>query len=1046
MNCDNEPQLFQLSKYTSTSDLIAILENKTANFNILSINIQCLNAKFNLLQALLLELQNANIMLNCICIQETWIKHNDTETMFNIPGYTLISSPCEISQHGGLAIYLQNEFNYNISPPIVSESKTWENQRIEILIKGCKNISITNLYRPPNIDSLNSAQSRTKFSDEFLPFLELSTNPKCHTIFTGDFNIDLLKTSTDSCICNFCDSIITSGFLPTITLPTRYDARFDSASLIDNILLRTVEQTDFSTYILTSKISDHYGCILSAEFHLSSTHSKKNSPRYIEVSDFSDKNVKKFTNILSSLEIQNKLSLDLSTDFNYNTLEKNLVNARKQAFPIKRVKFDRRKHKINEWITEGILRSINFKNELHYKYVNSPLNSTTRIDYKFNLDKYDKYLKSLIRTAKQTYFHKLFTSYGSDMKKTWSTINNVLGRKQKTNKFPDSFLIKDTSISDPKVIADEFNNFFINIGENLASTVGNASNSNISFKSFLKNKPSSSFSFQEVDENQVLKVIDSLKSKTSSGYDLISTKLLKQIKTVIAQPLTFIFNQSLNSGFFPDHMKIAKVSPLYKKGNSSLLDNYRPISLLPSCSKVFEKILHTQLMDYFITNNLFFGNQYGFRPKHSTELATLELTDRLLHFMDKKSPDTPFCIYMDLSKAFDVLDHSILMDKLNFYGLDQLAISLLSNYLTNRKQFVVYDNIHSDQQIIRTGVPQGSILGPLLFLIFINDISESSSLFNFICYADDTTLISTFEKFKNANVSLNTEIGKVSDWLTVNKLILNVNKTKYMIFSRSNKIIQPIDLEIHNQSIEQVRNFNFLGLTIDEKISWRPHIDKISCKISKAIGILSKLKRQLPLKTLTTIYNSLILPHINYCLLTWCFSPNTRINIQLKKAVRIICNVNYNSHTTPLFKQLRFLSLSDIILRAIFKFIYQIHHNSLPVFFTTFKLKSNASVHSIKTRRCNLPHLFANRFTKEYTRACIRYCHFKLLYAVEELKNGLLGPHDANAFQLDFNHNQLSRLINSKPIHLILQIIERMDTLSLDNFKLYVKNVFLSHY
>lgn len=1038
---DHEIHFFQLSSYASLDDLISTLKDKSMNFNVLSINICCLNAKFHSLQGLLLHLQRSNISLSAICLQETWIKSDEVETMFNLPGYSFISSSYDITTHGGLAIYLRSDFKHKVLPPIASTSRSWENQRIEILIKGCKNIFITNLYHPPG----NSA-STIAFIEEFLPSLEQSTNNNHQCIVTGDFNINLLKASDDATTSNFCDSIISSGFLPTITLPTRYDIHHGSATLIDNILVRSVDEVNFVANILTNKISDHYACTLSVGFPLSASFRKNKPPRYIEVTKFSTKNFNKFSDLVSESDIMNKISPDACVNMNYQILEKTLIDAKLKAFPAKRVKFNRHVHAINDWMTVGILNSIKFKDELHFKIVNSPLGSDDRLRHKLNFAKYDKYLKSIIRFAKRDYYHKLFSNYGSDMKKTWATINNVIGRKQLKNNFPESFLINGNPISDPKVIANEFNNFFIGIGEKLAASIGNPTDSNLSYKSFLKDKPKSTFLFQSIDEDQVLKVIDSLKTKNSSGHDNISTRLLKHIKTDLLQPLCFIFNQSISTGIFPDSLKIAKVSPIFKKGDSSSLDNYRPISLLPACSKVLEKILHNQLMAYFTENKLFFEHQYGFRPKHSTELAAVELVDKLLHFMDKKSPDTPICIYMDLSKAFDVLDHSILLDKLSFYGLDRSAITLLANYLSNRKQFVVYDQICSEQKFIRTGVPQGSILGPLLFLIFINDISKSSSLFDFLCYADDTTLISTIEKFNAANSSINSEVEKISNWLIVNKLSLNIGKTKFMMFHKGNKKISTPEIRIRNTSLERVPEFTFLGLTIDENLTWGPHTSKISCKISRVIGILAKLKNQFPTRTLIMIYNSLILPHINYCLLTWGFSSFHRIFLQQKKAIRIISGATYNATTQPLFRQHRVLTVNDIFFRSILKFIYQVENKLLPSFFATFSLTTNASVHNIETRSRNRPHQETGRFTKEYTRSCVRYCYFKIMSSIDDCSRWNNGHYNPEIFQLNFEHSKIKEVINSKPIALIAEILCKINVLSLDNFKLYVKNVFLLQY
>ncbi len=287
-----------------------------------------------------------------------------------------------------------------------------------------------------------------------------------------------------------------------------------------------------------------------------------------------------------------------------------------------------------------------------------------------------------------------------------------------------------------------------------------------------------------------------MKPKTSSGFDKISMKLIKSIKNVLAEPLTIVINQMLNTGIFPDLLKIAKISPIYKKDDETVFSNYRPISLLPSISKIFEKVIFTQTYDFFQKEKLFYHSQYGFRNEHSTEFAAMEIVDRIMTEMDKN--ETPINIYLDLSKAFDTLDHQILLKKMEHYGVRDTSFNLFQNYLTNRKQYVEYDDIKSNMLEISTGVPQGSILGPLLFIIYINDMSKVSNIFAFIIYADDTTLSSILRAFKpntpseNIENKINTELYKISEWLKVNKLSLNITKTKYSIFhTKQNNIKIP---------------------------------------------------------------------------------------------------------------------------------------------------------------------------------------------------------------------------------------------------------------
>ena len=409
-------------------------------------------------------------------------------------------------------------------------------------------------------------------------------------------------------------------------------------------------------------------------------------------------------------------------------------------------------------------------------------------------------------------------------------------------------------------------------------------------------------------------VINSLTNKSSVEIDgrPISTILLKCIApSSIIKPLTLIINQIMKTGVFPNKMKLAKVIPIYKKDDPTQVTNYRPISRLPVLSKVVEKTIAKQLSEYFEENKLFNQNQYGFRTGHSTEHAALELVDKIT--FQKDNNETPINIFLDLSKAFDTIDHNILLDKLKYYGLDDTAIKLFRSYLINRYQYVQIENAKSQLLEINTGVPQGSILGPLLFIIYINDISQSSDKFDFLAYADDTTLSTTLNKFSTSddmNISdlINLELYKINEWLEINKLSLNAKKSRFMIFHMPNKHITLPILQISNTNIEKVNEFNFLGLTLDTRLDWKRHSNNTSNKISRTIGVLNKLKLVLPQHIKTIIYNTLILPHLNYSILCWGFKSNRVFALQ-KKAVRILTCSKYNAHTEPLFKTLKLLKI-----------------------------------------------------------------------------------------------------------------------------------------
>ena len=423
----------------------------------------------------------------------------------------------------------------------------------------------------------------------------------------------------------------------------------------------------------------------------------------------------------------------------------------------------------------------------------------------------------------------------------------------------------------------------------------------------------------------------------------------------ILKPLTLIINQSLFTGIFPEKLKIAKVIPLHKKEDKSIMDNYRPVSLLTSISKIFEKVAHKQLTEYFTHNKLFYKSQYGFRYEHSTELASIELVDRVISAFEKK--ETPLAIYMDLSKAFDTLDHKILLHKLNYYGIQGNELSWFESYLSNRKQYVEIDNTKSDTKLITTGVPQGSVLGPLLFLIYMNDIEVASKAFDAILFADDSTFLTTMNaSFPSTHLDttfenyINKELEKIFNWLEVNKLSLNIRKTKTMLFHTQHTQIKFIPtLVINNIQIERVVNFNFLGLTINENLSWKPHVDKISKKISKTGGVINRLKHFLPSHILRIIYCCTVQSNLIYSILAWGYESNRLSKIQ-KKIIRNVCCEKYKAHTDPLFKKLGLLKIEDLLKLNTLKFYYRLCHDKVPEYFKSYQLQTQQEIHGRETR------------------------------------------------------------------------------------------------
>ena len=423
------------------------------------------------------------------------------------------------------------------------------------------------------------------------------------------------------------------------------------------------------------------------------------------------------------------------------------------------------------YLTSELKSLIKLKNNLKKKYAKYPL--TYGAQYREIRNR----VTSLLRKAKIDYFKKQFLESSGNSKKSWNLINKILKRKSK-QKNETNFVINGNSTNDPNLISNCFNDFFVNVATDLTN---NLPNSHRHFSDFLDNEVHSRFNFSEIDLDVINKVFEGFKESTP-GCDEVPIGILKSVLDVIGPEIIHICNLSLRSGRFPTELKIAKVTPIHKDGTNGNVTNYRPVSVLPAFSKIIEKVVYLQLFYYLNENSLLINEQFGFRPGRSTEMALTYLTKDILAGFDEGMHTV--ALFMDLSKAFDSIDHSILLDKLAYYGITNIELRWFKSYLEGRSQYVVYNKIKSDIKNLVSSVPQGSILGPLLFIIFINDIVKSSSLLKFTIYADDAVLYLSSKNLQDLVDLFNREIITTYHWLISNKLTLNINKTKAIIFSR----------------------------------------------------------------------------------------------------------------------------------------------------------------------------------------------------------------------------------------------------------------------
>ena len=446
-----------------------------------------------------------------------------------------------------------------------------------------------------------------------------------------------------------------------------------------------------------------------------------------------------------------------------------------------------------------------------------------------------------------------------------------------------------------------------------------------------------------------MRIISKL-SSSAPGHDEIKLDDIKSVLNNLVQPLTYVTNLSLSQGIFPDELKKAKVIPLYKANDPMLFNNYRPISVLPLFSKILERIMYNRMIKFINKHKLLYKYQFGFRKDHSTYMALIILIDKISAALDKG--DFTIAVLIDFRKAFDTVDHEILLHKLHHYGIRGVAYDWINSYMSNRQQMVSYNGASSSYRTINCGVPQGSILGPLLFIIYINDLSTVSKILTSVLFADDTTLLDSDSNLTTLINRFNIELVSIVNWLNANRLSLNIDKTNFMTFRPKNRNDPSPDIMISGTKINQVDKAKFLGVIIDSKLSWSDHTKHVIKKISKGIGIIIKARKYFNQDTLLNLYNTMVLPYISYCIHVWGKSASIHINkihILQKKIVRIISGVPPRTHSLPLFDKLKLMTAYQVYDYYVGVFMYKLYHEKLPPMFNMFQRTSN--VHNYSTRQ-----------------------------------------------------------------------------------------------
>lgn len=722
--------------------------------------------------------------MHVIILSETWIKSEDEAKRFQIPCYTHYYSFRRNKRGGGVSIFAHD----NLKHHLIEEYCIDDANYLWIHFKKFS-LDICAIYKP-NTTNLNG----------FLEQYSQQLHNKKRAVVFGDFNLDLLNL--DSATKNYKNILKENNFKILNKIDQKHCTRETSTSktILDHVC-SNLKENDFGLTIIESAMSDHKQLFLEI---------KRQVIPQIQKVQYTAIDYTKLNNYMKNTEKQLEESL-------YERLEEHIL------YCVSKCKVSKLKvlnPPRQDWINKYIISDIDERNKLWHRLKTNMTDIGLRNDFENVKTKVAK----KINLTKSAYYQKLFTGTKTKPRKMWNLINDLCHNKVMDKTGPDKLIIGTTIITEAKEVCEHLNLYFATIGSSLANQIPDTYKQKKTKNQNLNCKNITLGEFTPTTIEEVTKIIDNLDSNTGCGIDGISAKTIKCIKSEIVNSLTVCINTCLNRGVFPDSLKIAKVIPIYKSGNKFDPYNYRPISVLPVISKIFERILYIRLQSHLNSIQFLYHKQYGFRSQANTLSATIDLITKIKNNIDKKQ--IAIGIFIDLKKAFDTVSHKLLLVKLSNIGINGIALKMIESYLQNRQQIVKIGKFQSNPKPVSYGIPQGSILGPLLFLIYINNISQIGLKGDISLYADDTSIFYFGHTAEVILPNIQKDLNLLNIWFQSNLLTINTTKTNYIIITAKNKITpNNIKLTINDQIIHSKAQEKFLGLIVDKYLTWKPHIE-----------------------------------------------------------------------------------------------------------------------------------------------------------------------------------------------------------------------------
>ena len=890
------------SKYISLNNLGKCYNNE---LSLLCLNIRSLPTNYNELCSILNMFEEKP---TCIVLVETWLTSVSSKYI-SIPGYRdfHITRPND-NGHGGVSIYINDTL-----PSSTISNLNIVNDNIESITVSFslykQKFNVVGVYRKPS-------SNQTIFLKHLTDIL--GNVPGGKTFITGDLNIDAFSAFRGNPAAKLLNLMVSHGYSLCVNRATRPNFNnLNKSSILDYIFFNG-NTNNSKCSIIEYLISDHY--TLFFQHNIGDKH-KVNVKSINKFRVFSENNLLNLRSNLNQVNWENVFA-DLNPEELCDKFLSLLYFYYDKSFPIQQKIIVKRSDSA-PWFDYEIKYALKRKNILYDLYKKRYISEDLYKDY-------SKKVKKLINLKKIKFYTKKIEN--SNAKNKWSHLKGLLNINKKSKSNIESLHINNETITDSNVICNKLNEHFSSVGQKAASSIPKV---NVDFSDYLTYRQQNNFKFFEITESEIIKAIKNIKSDNKYPLLEVPIYIYKRVLDIIKLPLKLIFNKCIREGIFPSALKKSKIVPLYKNGSRTLLTNYRPISLLPLLSKIFEKIIHYKLVNFLNKYNIINKNQFGFCKGKSTTHALHNMLNPIYEALNNKN--IAIAVFLDLSKAFDSINHNILLKKLEHYGIRNKELSFFKSYLSDRFQYVCCNDTCSNLLPMSMGVPQGSVLGPLLFIIFINDFFNCHYL-DTTLFADDSTITTSAKTAFEAIIKTNVNLTLIHKWLCCNFLLLNINKSQYIIFSNKNKIYHsPVKLD--NISIQKATCVKVLGVEVDEKLNFSKHVSKTCSKLAYCGFILSQLKSSVPLYILKMIYYAFASPLIEYGISVWGSTFKTTIaplQVVQNNLIRsmwyksIKNNPNLYKNTSNIYKEFSVLNVESLYKLNVSSLIYMVINDLAP--------------------------------------------------------------------------------------------------------------------